>query len=676
MAISNTHILVKRSTTTATPTNSSLLAGELAYSYSSNTAFIGNSDGVGVLKIGGQAYTSQIDAATTANTASTIVKRDVNGSFSGNLIGNAISSSSLNAPQNFSISGGDLSATAVAFSGNNAIVLNASLNAVPGLTAGSVGSGALIPIITYGANGRILAVSSAAVVASVTVSGNTGSDTFGSTITVQGAGGSGINTVVSGAVGTPIITINTDNTVVRSNTALVGPQIIGTDVQISGNLIVLGSQTTINSSTVATNDSMIQLANNNTLGDVVDIGFYGVFNNGTTNNITGLVRDAGSKNYYLFSNVAYTSTFNSSNVIASNLFTQANTATLYANLNSYVATVGNLTLTNALPVTSGGTGVATLTGLAYGNGTGVMTAATTAQALAVIGTVPIANGGTGSVGPATVGGVAFGSTTTALGYTLAGTSGYILTSNGVGAPTWNVAPSTGVTTVSGGTTGLTPSTATSGAVTLAGTLVVSNGGTGAATFAVGSILVGSGTGALTALANTGTAGVYGSASYHPVITTDAYGRVSSVANTQVVLDLTSTSVTNTLPFLRGGTGSTAYTTGTILVAGATGFVSLPNTTYTATGTGATSNTVSSLTVDAYGRVTAATYSAISGLTVTQGGTGFATAATNGIVFGNGTAAMGVTAVAGGADQTFSNQILTVTNAGVPIWSTSLDGGQF
>jgi hypothetical protein len=41
----------------------------------------------------------------------------------------------------------------------------------------------------------------------------------------------------------------------------------------------------------------------------------------------------------------------------------------------------------------------------------------------------------------------------------------------------------GVTSISGGTTGLTPATATTGAVTLAGTLIVANGGTGATTAA-------------------------------------------------------------------------------------------------------------------------------------------------------------------------------------------------
>jgi hypothetical protein len=47
---------------------------------------------------------------------------------------------------------------------------------------------------------------------------------------------------------------------------------------------------------------------------------------------------------------------------------------------------------------------------------------------------------------------------------------------------WSVAGGgTSVTTFSGGTTGFTPSTATSGAVTLGGTLAVANGGTGSAT---------------------------------------------------------------------------------------------------------------------------------------------------------------------------------------------------
>jgi hypothetical protein len=51
----------------------------------------------------------------------------------------------------------------------------------------------------------------------------------------------------------------------------------------------------------------------------------------------------------------------------------------------------------------------------------------------------------------------------------------------------------GVASFSGGTTGLTPNTATTGAVSLAGTLVVANGGTGRATLASNNVLLGNGT---------------------------------------------------------------------------------------------------------------------------------------------------------------------------------------
>ena len=50
------------------------------------------------------------------------------------------------------------------------------------------------------------------------------------------------------------------------------------------------------------------------------------------------------------------------------------------------------------------------------------------------------------------------------------------------------AGSVNVSSFSGGTTGLTPNTATTGAVTLAGTLAVANGGTGFSTYTTGDTL--------------------------------------------------------------------------------------------------------------------------------------------------------------------------------------------
>jgi hypothetical protein len=59
----------------------------------------------------------------------------------------------------------------------------------------------------------------------------------------------------------------------------------------------------------------------------------------------------------------------------------------------------------------------------------------------------------------------------------------------------------GVTTFSGGTTGLTPTAATAGAITLAGTLGVANGGTGLTSLTANYIPYGAGTGAFAASSN-------------------------------------------------------------------------------------------------------------------------------------------------------------------------------
>jgi hypothetical protein len=74
----------------------------------------------------------------------------------------------------------------------------------------------------------------------------------------------------------------------------------------------------------------------------------------------------------------------------------------------------------------------------------------------------------------------------------AGTNGHVLTL-AAGVPTW-AASSGGVTSFSAGSTGLTPNTATTGAITLAGTLDVDNGGTGQTSYTDGQLLIGNTTG--------------------------------------------------------------------------------------------------------------------------------------------------------------------------------------
>lgn len=117
----------------------------------------------------------------------------------------------------------------------------------------------------------------------------------------------------------------------------------------------------------------------------------------------------------------------------------------------------------------------------------------------VSGTLPIANGGTNATATPTAGGVSYG-TGTAYAFSAAGTTGQVLTSNGTGAPSWSTLAAR-VDSISFGTTGLTPATATTGAVTVAGTLVVSNGGTGLTSVTANRIPYGNGTGALNTSAN-------------------------------------------------------------------------------------------------------------------------------------------------------------------------------
>jgi len=207
------------------------------------------------------------------------------------------------------------------------------------------------------------------------------------------------------------------------------------------------------------------------------------------------------------------------------------------------------TYANALGITSGGTGLQTLptngqllignngayslgtltagTGISITNGAGTISVAntgvtsfitslngltpsvSTTGAVTLAGTLGINSGGTGQItalaafnalSPITsTGDLILGNGTNSATRLGIGTTGYVLTSNGTTASWQAISLAGAVTSFQTSISGLTPSTATSGAVTLAGTVGTISGGTGLSTYTTGDILYASATNTLSKL---------------------------------------------------------------------------------------------------------------------------------------------------------------------------------
>ena len=503
--MSNTVIQLKWSEVTSTPP--SLNVAEPAYSNTSGKLFIGLSDN-SVIAVGGKYYTDIVDAATSANTFSTIVKRNNIGGFDATyvqaaLYGNANTATALQTPRFIRVSG-DVDSQNVVFDGTANADITLELTNT-GVTAGVYGGQTQIPTFTVDADGRITSAANVSVATTLGIAADTGTDSIDLlTQTLTFTGGDGITTAVLSATNT--VEINVDNTVVRTNGT--GSQTIGGDLAITGNLVILGETVTQNVTTITTEDSLIKLANNN-VADALDIGFYGEYTNGGTK-YAGLVRDATDGIFKLF--VGETSD-PTSNVVS---YGAENRATLEANI-----TGGNVSaLFSAIAVTDGGTGQTSFTSgsILVGNSTGALSV--------------LANTGTaGTYGSAS--------------------NTQIITTDAYGR-------------VSGITNSAIQINATN---VVSGKLAIAQGGTNNDTYTTGAAIFYDGT-AITTLANTGTAGTYGSVSSVPIITTDAYGRVSGVSNTAINID-TSAITTGTLGVVRGGTGISSYTANGVIFGGTT-----------------------------------------------------------------------------------------------------------
>ena len=82
-----------------------------------------------------------------------------------------------------------------------------------------------------------------------------------------------------------------------------GNTAIGGNLSVDGNLTVSGTSMTVNSTTTSITDSMMELANGNTASDLLDIGFYGNYDDGLSDGAseyTGFFRDASDSTWKLF----------------------------------------------------------------------------------------------------------------------------------------------------------------------------------------------------------------------------------------------------------------------------------------------------------------------------------------------------------------------------------------
>ena len=552
-------------------------------------------------------------------------------------------------------------------------------------TAGTYANAAYIPVITTDAYGRVTSVTNTAI--AVDTSQITSGTIADARLPTKGIAGTYAN-----AAYIPVITTDAygrvtgvTNTAVAITASQVSGGTISGDLSVTGNLVVSGTQTFVNTSTVSTNDSLLKLAANNVVGDVLDIGFYGQSNTGTSIAYHGLIKQAAG-NFVLFKNISQDP---SANVVNTAYITGANTATLRANITG--GTVSSLSA--AIGIADGGTNQTSFTnGIVAYNGTALATLANTGTA-GVYGNAayhPVITTDTyGRVSAVTNTAIAIDASQITSG-TL---SNARLITVGTAGTYANAAYVPVITTDAYGRVSSVTNTAIAiNSTAVTGVFTFAQGGANATTYTTGSLLTSNGT-SFVSVANTGTAGTYANAAYVPVITTDSYGRVSAVTNTSIAIDTSQlasgtiadarlagvgtagtyanaayvpvittdskgrvTAITNTAiaisatavsgihTFAQGGTNAASYTTGSLLTSNGTALVSVSNT--GTAGTYANASYVPVITTDAYGRVSSVTNTLIqisttqvtSGvLPFAQGGSNNTTYTTGAILTSNGTA---------------------------------------
>ena len=199
---------------------------------------------------------------TTINASGTIT-----GNLTGAVTGNSSTATALANARTITIDG-DVDATATAFDGSQNITLTTTLDNT-GVTAASYGSATAVPVITVDAKGRITAATTAAISTALTIAADSGSNdtvTLGTdTLTFAGTSNEIETTVTNNQIqiGLPDdVTVGGDLTVtgtLNSDDITSSTVTITGDAVVSGTLTVNGTTTTVNSTTVQVDDPIFEI---------------------------------------------------------------------------------------------------------------------------------------------------------------------------------------------------------------------------------------------------------------------------------------------------------------------------------------------------------------------------------------------------------------------------------
>ena len=317
--MAGTVIITKHSLSTGSPATDALSVGELAYSFSSDRLFIGETSGSDVVAriIGGQLYTDMMDHTAGTLTASSAIITDANNKID-----------QLNV-DNISINGNVISSTDT----------NGNVNVTPNGAGYVVLDGLNYPRADGSANQFLQTdgsgnLSFATVISSLSIGADTGSnDSVNTGEVINFAGGTGVATTV------------TDNTI----TIAIGQAVATTsnvqfaNTTITGNLTVQGTTTTVNSSVTVLDDPIITLgtSGSSSSDDNKDRGVEFRYNDGSAR-VGFMGWDDSASGFTMLQSATNTSEVFSGTPAALH--------------------VGTLTLVNDLAVAQGGTGLSSFTG--------------------------------------------------------------------------------------------------------------------------------------------------------------------------------------------------------------------------------------------------------------------------------------------------------------------------